>query len=153
MEQIQKGNNWIGTNFETMISPLSETELFYQPRNIHSAAEIISHLTIWRQETILKIRTGEGSITDDDPTNWKTNTELKEMGKHRILQAYNASLGELINQLKDKSDDFLEETYYDTDFKGYYPYAFLLNGMLQHDLYHLGQLGLVIKLLNLKSGD
>ena len=148
MEQIQKGKNWVGVNFETIINPLSETDFFYQPRRMHSAAEIISHLTIWREEAILKIETGQGSISDDDPSNWKTNDELKSLGKDRILLAYNTSLKELLQLLKDKSDDFLEDIYYDTDFKDYYSYGFLINGMLHHDLYHLGQLGLVIKILN-----
>ena len=148
MEQIQKGKNWIGTNFETIINPLSETDFFYQPKSMHSVAEIISHLTIWREETILKIETGEGSITDDDPSNWKTNEELKPLGKESILLAYNTSLKKFLQLLKGKSDDFLEDIYYDTDFKDYFSYSFLLNGMLHHDLYHLGQLGLMIKILN-----
>jgi len=151
MEQIHKGKNWIGTNFQTIINPLSENDFFYQAKNMHSAAEIISHLNIWREETILKITTGEGSITDDDPINWKSNEELKSMGKERVLLAYNNSLKELFYQLKDKSDPFLDEIYYDTDFKDYYTYSFLLNGMLQHDLYHLGQLALILKLLNLNT--
>jgi hypothetical protein len=49
--------------------------------------------------------------------------------------------------LRTKVDDFLLEKYYDTDFKGYYPYKFVVHGMLHHDVYHLGQLGLIIKFL------
>ncbi|WP_255420549.1 hypothetical protein [Aquimarina sp. AD10] len=41
----------------------------------------------------------------------------------------------------------MKKEYYDTDFKGNYEYSFLLNGMLHHDIYHLGQLGLIIKYL------
>ena len=153
MEQIQKGKNWIGTNFETIINPLSETDFFYQPKSMHSVAEIISHLTIWREETILKIESGKGSITDDDPSNWKTNDALMYLGKERIILAYNESLKELLQLLREKSDDFLDDIYYDTDYKDYFSYSFLLNGMLHHDLYHLGQLGLVIKILSSNHND
>jgi len=43
--------------------------------------------------------------------------------------------------------NFLTEEYYDTDFKGNYQYLFVIEGMIHHDIYHLGQIGIVIKLL------
>jgi hypothetical protein len=49
--------------------------------------------------------------------------------------------------LQSKDDQFLDEHYYDIDFKGTYPYSFAIEGMLHHDIYHLGQMGLVIKLI------
>ena len=115
---------------------------------MHSIAEIISHLTLRRKETLLKIKTGTGSKTDDCPENWLSNTQLEPLGWQHILTEYHQSLHEIIAILKTKQDAFLEETYYDTDFKGYYPYHFVINGMLHHDLYHLGQLGIIIKYLN-----
>ena len=69
-------------------------------------------------------------------------------GWARIKSDYDSSLSELIELLKRKDDVFLNDKYYDTDFKGEYEYSFLLNGMLHHDIYHLGQLGIIIKFLN-----
>ena len=122
--------------------------VFTRPiKGMHSIAEIISHLTLWRQETILKIRTGRGSKTDDCPENWLSNEQLLLKGWPSILSEYQNSLKTIIEMLSSKSDDFLEKEYYDTDFKGFYPYSFIIDGMLHHDLYHLGQLGIVIKYL------
>lgn len=51
----------------------------------------------------------------------------------------------VLQVLEGKDDTFLEKTYYDQDFKGEYPYSFVLNGLMHHDLYHLGQLGMVVR--------
>jgi len=152
MEQIHQGNGWIGVNFKKKVNDLTDIEFFHQVKGMHSIAEIVSHLTTWRLETILKVKTGKGSITDDDPSNWKPNMVLKQLGKEEILLKHHESLLKLLKLLKQKNDDFLSEMYYDTDFQSKYPYSFLVEGMLHHDIYHLGQIGLLIKCLTSDSG-
>ena len=127
---------------------IDESSAFIRPLpNLHSTAEIISHLTFWRKETILKIKTGTGSKTDACEENWLPNETLSKKGWVVLKSEYDKSLTTLIKLLDKKTDSFLLQEYYDTDFKGYYPYQFLLTGMIQHDVYHLGQLGLILKLL------
>ena len=53
----------------------------------------------------------------------------------------------VLEHLAGKNDDFLEETYFDGDFKDTFSYAWLLQGMLHHDIYHLGQIGYIVKFL------
>lgn len=146
--QIQSGKNWIGVNFQQQLKSLTEEEFYHQENSMHSIAEIISHLITWRKETIIKMNTGKGSITEDHPSNWQSNDAIKSIGKYQLLRNYEESLAELVALLKRKNDAFLDETYFDTDFKGYYPYSFVVKGMIHHDLYHLGQIGLIIKLMN-----
>ena len=151
LEEIQKGKPWIGSTFEGMLSPLTEEAYFKRPLpDFHSIAEIIQHLTLWRSEAILKIRTGKGSKTDDCEENWLPLEQLKAIGWAKIKSSYDTTLSDLTELLRQKSDDFLNQQYYDTDFKGFYSYSWLLNGMIQHDVYHLGQIGLVVKFLQKK---
>lgn len=149
---VQKGNLWIGSTYSSKLNQIENNLVFSSPiKELHSIAEIISHLTLWRKEAILKIKTGKGSKTDDCEENWLSKDKLKVKGWTCLKSEYDKSLTELIELLKEKNDDFLNETYYDTDFKGTYTYHFLINGMLHHDLYHLGQLGIVIKFLKKKA--
>ena len=148
LTEIQEGKLWIGTNYNGRLNQVEDDSVFIRPiENLHSVAEIISHLTMWRKETILKINTGKGSKTDDCEENWLTNDKLKIIGWERIKADYRISLSGLIESLRGKEDKFLNEKYYDTDFKDYYEYKFVINGMLHHDLYHLGQIGIIIKFL------
>jgi len=152
LKNLQHGNIWIGENFHKKLKNITSETAFIQPiASLHSVAEIISHLTVWRQESILKIKTGEGSITDGLEDNWFGNEQLQKIGWKKILENYNQSLNEIIELLETKNDSFLQEIYYDTDYKGNYPYQFLIEGMLHHDLYHLGQLGIILKLINEKN--
>lgn len=154
MTEIQNGRPWIGSSFKRKMELVKYEDFFRRPiAEMHSVAEILSHLTIWRKETLLKMETGKGSLTDDDPSNWKDLDVLKSMGRTQILNTYEISLKEIQNHLKSKNDGFLEQTYYDTDFKGLYTYAWLLQGMLHHDIYHLGQIGYITKFLNLQTHE
>lgn len=149
LKETKSGKPWIGSSFDKKLSTLNNEEFFRRPlQNLHSVAELISHLTIWRKETVLKIKTGEGSITDKDPLNWQDLENLKIVGRKKLMEDFDQSLDDIIELLQDKNDDFLDQCYYDTDFKDTYPYSFVLLGMLHHDLYHLGQIGIIVKFLN-----
>ena len=144
----QNGKVWIGPTYNSHLKKINEENAFIKPLpELHSVAEILSHLTTWQKETILKIKTGEGSLTDDCEENWYSNEQLMKPKRSLILNEYKTSLAEIIDLLKTKEDSFLQEQYYDPDFKGNYPYSFVINGMLHHNLYHLGQLGIIIKFL------
>ncbi len=148
LKEVQNGKLWIGGTFNSKLNQVNESLVFLRPiENLHSVAEIISHLTLWRKETILKIQTGKGSKTDDCEENWLTNDKLEILGWDNIKLKYDKTLSELIDLLKMKNDNFLNEQYYDTDFKDNYEYRFVISGMLHHDVYHLGQLGIIIKYL------
>ena len=147
-QDIQSGKIWIGSSYQNKLSQVDEGLVFIRPiEGMHSIAEIISHLTLWRKETILKVQTGEGSKTDDCEENWLPNQKLEPLGWDYIKSEYDNTLTELIELLKTKDDTFLNQEYFDTDFKGTYKYSFVINGILHHDIYHLGQLGIIIKFL------
>jgi uncharacterized damage-inducible protein DinB len=148
LNQLQNGKPWVGETFDKKLAAITAKEAFKRPLpNIHSIAELMAHLTSWRKDIILKIKTGKGSLTTDSHENWPPNPELESIGWEKLLEEYHNSLSEVIVLLQSKDDEFLDELYYDTDFKGSYPYSFAVEGMLHHDIYHLGQIGLVIKLL------
>jgi len=149
---IQNGKLWIGSSYTSKLKKIESSSVFERPiKDLHSIAEIMSHVTLWRKEAILKIETGKGSKTDDCEENWMTNDKLKKIGWTMIKSEYDKSLSELIELLQEKDDEFLDEKYYDTDFKGDYKYSFLIDGMLHHDIYHLGQLGIIVKYLKEKN--
>lgn len=148
LKEIQEGKIWIGENFNKKLKNLTSEIAFTRPiSTLHSVAEIVSHLTVWRQETILKINTGEGSITDDLEANWYEVQQLKKIGWNQLITDFNKSSNELIQLLETKDDSFLEQIYFDTDYKKNYPYSFVIEGMLHHDIYHLGQIGILLKLI------
>ncbi len=151
-KDIQDGLLWMGENFEKKIQKIKDNEVFIRPEpSIHSIAELIAHLTAWRKDALHKITTGKGHLVDGMPENWPTNTQLKEMGWDTIWKEHLKSRSSFVNLLEKKQDSFLNETYFDPEFNGNYPYSFAIEGILHHEIYHLGQIGLVVKLLKEKN--
>ncbi|MDF1698321.1 MAG: DinB family protein [Saprospiraceae bacterium] len=149
LEENLDGKPWVGPSYKRVLSGINENNAFKRPLpELHSVAEIISHLNTWLKEALLKIKTRQGSLTDESEENWYSNEKLMEKGWTSLLHEFQTNMTEFIEILKTKEDRFLKEEYYDTDFKGNYPYSFVINGMLHHNIYHLGQLGIIIKYLN-----
>lgn len=135
---------WLDENFEKKLSQVSEDKIFIRPiPEIHSVAELISHLHEWRLETISRLKGNKQGFVEDDPRNWRTNDELKPAGWKALKSKFYESQQQLIDFLLKKDDDYLEQKY------PHYTYTnkYLVQGMIQHDVYHLGQLGITIKLL------
>lgn len=149
LSEIQSGKLWVGPNYTRKLEGINDENAFIRPHpHLHSLAQIINHLTVWRKDAVSKIKLRKGFLLDDSAVNWLSNEELKQKGWEHILSEYHASLHHLIELLKTKDDAFLDEKYYDIDFKGEYPYSFAIEGLLHHDLYHLGQIGIILKFLN-----
>jgi uncharacterized damage-inducible protein DinB len=79
----------------------------------------------------------------DDPNNWKTNDEPRPNGWEALEKEFYESKQDIIDLLYSKDDSYLNTitTFYGKDVK------YLLQGLVHHDVYHLGQLGISIKYL------
>jgi len=147
LQDIQGKENWLDENFKKKIDKISEKQAFTRPiAEIHSVAELVSHILVWRSESIKELKGKKKNLTIDSPENWQTNDQLKIMGWEKLKTALYESQMELIELIKDKIDDYLENEYMDG-----YSFKYLIEGLVHHDLYHLGQIGITIKLLNAKK--
>jgi hypothetical protein len=148
LRNIQDGELWMGDTFESKISSISEVEAFTRPLpNLHSPAELIAHLNEWRKDIIFVIKNGHGQLTMESHLNWRGIEELKNTGWGSIIEEYKKTTAEVIGLLQNMEDSFLKRQYREKDFSKSHEYSFIVNGLVHHDLYHLGQLGIVIKLI------
>ena len=147
LKDIQDEENWLDENFKNKIDKISEEQAFKRPiEKIYSVAELVSHILVWRNESIRKLKGMKKNLTIDSPENWQTNDQLKEMGWKKLKTALYESQIELIELIKNQTDDYLENEYIEG-----YTFKYLIEDLVHHDLYHLGQIGVTIKLLNTKK--
>jgi len=73
---------------------------------------------------------------------------LKQKGLKNLLADFNEASDLLIDFLKTKRDDFLNNEY-----KPGYTNKYMVEGLISHDYYHLGQIGYMIALLKQKEFD
>ncbi len=144
LNEIQDGSLWFDQSFKDKFDNLSDEEALTRPMPlIHSVAEHVSHMLEWRKECI---RRYQGLKTElmDSPDDWKENAELREIGWATLKNSLYSSRSELIDLIVNQDDAYLQNKFLDTDYNLHY----LIEGIIHHDLYHLGQIGITIKLLN-----
>ena len=140
------GNNWLDENYQNKLENVDAEQVFTRPLpEIHSVAELVAHVLIWRKESIKRLTGIQSELTADHPENWRNNDELKTIGWRRLKNELFESQEELIELLKQKQDHYLTDNQYTAG----YSYQFLIEGLIHHDIYHLGQIGITTKLLRL----
>jgi uncharacterized damage-inducible protein DinB len=116
--------------------------------NTHSIAEIVYHMTTWRIFTVRKLQgDAEFDIKTQDK-DWKKFPVVDEFEWEALQMELSLSQEELISELeKIENDSFLEEFVPGRE----YSYYTLIHGVMQHDVYHTGQIGLIKKALKTKQ--
>jgi len=144
IEELDNGDNWTDENFLKKLNSVEEEKIFTQPvQGRHSVAEILWHSIYWRKVVVKRM---EGDFEFEKKTEKEQNflslDLLKQKGLKNLIADFKDSSDLLINFLKAKRDDFL-----DNEYKSGYTNQYLVEGLIFHDYYHLGQIGYVIAAL------
>lgn len=143
LNEIENGSQWFDQCFKDKIGHLSEEDVFTRPiAEVHSVAEHVSHMLEWRRECIRRFN-GDKTELMHSADDWKENDQLRESGWDKLKNALYNSRVELIGLFDEKDDSYLLTRFRDTE----YNFHYLIEGIIQHDLYHLGQIGVTIRLL------
>lgn len=114
----------------------------------HTIAELVFHMTTWR---IFAVRKLQGDASFDIKTkekNWKTFPQVDDFEWETLQMELSLSQEELISELEKRSnDEFLDQIVPGRT----YSYYTMLHGLVNHDLYHGGQIALLKKALSLAS--
>lgn len=144
LRELQEGSLWFDQCFREKTGHLTDAEVFTRPLpELHSVAEHISHILEWRKECLLRLQ-GDSTDLMNSPADWKDNNELRQLGWESLLQLFYESTDTMIAAIQDQDDSYLETMFRDTG----YNFHYLVEGIIQHDLYHLGQIGVTLKCLN-----
>ncbi|MFC4634093.1 DinB family protein [Dokdonia ponticola] len=148
LEAINYKALWVGQNMMEKIEGISEHTAFIRPiPELHSVAEIIGHMIALNIDVINKFKIHFKLQQIYQPEHWRSNEELKTIGWKQLKEDYEKSILSIIVLIGDKDDSLLEKTYTENHHRSVNPFEFALEGVIHHTLYHLGQLGITIKLL------
>lgn len=88
-QDIQEQELWLDENFKKKIDTLPERHAFERPLpELHSVAELISHILVWRRESILKLKGQNSKLTIESPENWSTNDMLQKKGWEKLKSEF-----------------------------------------------------------------
>lgn len=144
LQQAYYGGNWLDEDMEKKLKKVNEQNAWIKPMGyVHSIAEVTSHLVVWRKELMERMKAaGPAKLTDESPDNWIPNEVLIKNGWVYLKKQLDDSQTELIAFLEQQDDAFLESIW-----SGNITYEWFVIGLVEHDIYHLGQIGLIYKMV------
>ncbi len=144
LQNILDGHPWFGKAVYEILGEVNEDKVYVKPNdNGHSLIDLLYHMVTWAEFTQKRI---ENEAIPDmaafEKTDWrKIDPAIHDWQKG--LTALKTSHNKIIELLQTKEEAFLEEK---VDYRKY-NFRYLLNGLIQHNIYHLGQVAYVSKLL------
>ena len=136
LEKTFKGPAWHGPSIMETLKDISDKTAFNKISGSHSIVELVLHMTTWRNFTDKRLSgDNEYQVTDEDnfpkATDWGSAMNNLKQSQENLLSALRK---------------FPEDKLFTTVPTRKYDFYTLLHGIIQHDIYHAGQIVLLKKL-------
>jgi uncharacterized damage-inducible protein DinB len=149
IENINSGEPWFGRAVYTILDEVDPKKAFIKPswpggsEGEHSLADILYHMITWADFTLKRIQKEKKyDLAASEALDWRSIDPRVQTWKKGLTE-FKTIHKNIISELKKKDDDFLHEI---VDYRKY-NFRFLINGMIEHNIYHLGQVAYLKKLL------
>jgi uncharacterized damage-inducible protein DinB len=142
MDRAYSGEAWHGPDLKQLLDGVSAEDASKHPvPGAHSIWELVNHIAAWN--TIVHQKSiGEPSEVTSE-IDWPPVWEANGVAWKRALENLAEGRTRLRNYVKTLSDDQLDEPIVRETYSRYV----LLHGLVQHDLYHAGQIAVLKKAL------
>ena len=133
--KVYKGSPWYGDSLKSILNKVDPGKVFVKPsgRKTNSIAEITAHIIGWR----------EFKLTQKDTFNWKRIDKNEKTAWKSLLKKLEENQDEILKVLNNSEDELLLMKVPQRKFRVKY----LLEGVIQHDIYHIGQIAALNKTL------
>lgn len=144
-ESILSGQPWFGRGVYEMLGEIDESIVKMKPNdNSHSLLELLWHMNTWAEFVFANL---EGRSTNDlgaiEKNDWRNINPVLHSWKNGVnkLKETHSKIMEILTHKED--DSFLSDMVPTRQ----YNFRFMLNGLVQHNIYHLGQIAYIKKML------
>lgn len=144
IEDTNSGSPWFGRSVYELLEETDPKKVFIRPNNSeHTLADILFHMLTWAEFTLNRLEGNKkADLTASEKLDWREiNPKIHTWKKG--IKDFKAVHKTIIAILKTKDDSFLKGK---VDYRTY-DFSYLLNGFVQHNIYHAGQIAYLNKLL------
>jgi len=144
LKEAYEGDPWFGKATLTLLGEVDEKTAYEKPGGQHSTLELLWHMITWREFTIDRLQhSPQMQLAYFEEMDWReldhNDMTLWNQGLERLRETQD----QLLNLLAAQTDEILERNVRERG----YTFRKLLYGIIQHDIYHLGQIAYIQKLL------
>ncbi len=137
LNDFYNGDSWVTDNFEKKVFSLSPAVALKKVHgHSHSVAELVSHIIAWRNFAVQKLSGNNNfDIRDNSTADWPVAVDWIDTCKE-----FEACHNNLLAAIK----NFPVEQWLTKVPGRNYSFVYLINGIVEHDYYHYGQIGSVL---------
>lgn len=144
LRDAYEGDPWFGRPVKQILEEIDESIAFEKPYGQHSILDLLWHMITWREFTVDRIQHSPQMQLDYfEKNDWRqldpSDKTLWQQGLERLQETQD----QLLKLLESCSDDLLDQPVRERD----YNFRTLFFGLVQHDIYHLGQIAYVKKMM------
>jgi uncharacterized damage-inducible protein DinB len=145
-DQIRRafeGEAWHGDSILEMLSDVTAKVAAQRPiPNAHSIWELLLHIAAWDGAVL---RRAQGSaVTLSDAENFPRIEDTSEAAWKQAMESVKKTHNQLVSTVAVFPDARLAEQVPGKD-QSYYSFYYMFSGIVQHELYHAGQIALLKK--------
>jgi uncharacterized damage-inducible protein DinB len=143
MDTVFDGEPWYGKAVMTVLKEMDPSTVYVKPSpETHSAIELLYHMITWAEFTLHQL---EGNVPDPlkyEQLDWRAINPVIHTWSAG-MESYVSLHNRIINILKKSTPELLNRKAQHRD----YDLRVLLNGLIDHNIYHCGQLAFLKKTL------
>lgn len=143
MDRAFSGDAWHGPSLMSLLQSISaEDASKHSVDGAHSIWELVNHLSAWNTITSHRLQGEEVQITTE--RDWPPVWEVSETNWKRALEVLAESHAHLRGVVSKLDDDELDQKAAGPNYSRYV----VIHGVIQHNLYHAGQIAVLKKALS-----
>lgn len=146
LNELFTGEPWYGKPVMELLEGITPEMAIRKPDSqAHSILEIAAHIAQWQWFVVEKLQGNTGFDIDNNIKDWplsgKDDPSLWQETKQMII----STKDQIIDELSKKEDTFMDQKVPRRN----YNFEYLLQGIIQHDIYHIGQIALLKKMYSI----
>jgi len=142
-DQISRGFNgdaWHGDPLMKILDGVTAKQAAAHPiASAHSIWEIVNHISVWRPAIVTRLSGNPAELTGKD--DWPTVTDTSDAAWRNSLSELRQRQEALLEAVRAFPENRLNDNAPNRD----HSYYVMLQGIVQHDLYHAGQIAILKK--------
>lgn len=144
LKRAFEGDAWHGPSVREVLKDVTAVQAHARPlANAHSIWELVQHIAVWEDVGRRRLEGDRAQIEISSPTDWPPPDDSSEAAWEQAK----AALDRGHDALREAIACMPESRLHEPIFEGMSTVYVTLHGVIQHDLYHAGQIALLKKAL------
>jgi uncharacterized damage-inducible protein DinB len=142
LKRAYEGNAWHGPSVREVLEGVTAAQAHSRPlTNGHTICELVRHIAVWEDVGRRRVQGDPADVKISSPEDWPPPNDTSEEAWEQAKAALDRGHQALVEAVSRVAEARLNEPVY----QGKSSFYVTLHGVIQHDLYHAGQIAILKK--------